>query len=143
MIIKDQEIKHKKPIEHTDFLYGTIRIKVPEEFVDVFAGVSESILISRLYNKTAARCEKLIKNIITFELLENTVDCYNKIKEIKLEGTDNKEIHKFCMKKIIPIQMIGKKHNIDKDKSAEEYCKRIMNDLAPSWFEDPLQESAL
>jgi len=71
------------------------------------------------------------------------VDCYNKIKEVKLEGTDHKEIHKFCMKKNIPVQMIGKKNNIAKDKSAEEYYKRIMNDLAPSWFEDPLQERAL
>lgn len=105
--------------------------------------MSESILINRFYNKTTARCEKLIKDIITFELLENTVDCYNKIKGIKLEGTDYKEIHKFCMKKNIPVQMIGKKYNIDKDKSAEEYCKMIMNDLAPSWFEDPLQEKEL
>jgi len=72
-IIKDEEISHKEPVKHIDFIYSTRAIRVPADKVGVLAKSSGSIMVDQLKGEVTARCHYLIKNAVTLGFVDDVV----------------------------------------------------------------------
>ena len=71
--VKDEFILHCCPAPHYDFVYSTIDLHVPKNFVKVFAESSESILLDLLKNEVSARCATLSANAVTLNYVLDVV----------------------------------------------------------------------
>jgi hypothetical protein len=63
--IRDEMIKHSKPIPHVDFLYTWQRLDIPDRLVPGLHKISESISYDSLAKTVRARCHSLIPNVVT------------------------------------------------------------------------------
>jgi hypothetical protein len=73
IVVKDEYIMHCCPGPHYDFVYSTIDLHVPKQFVRVFADSSESILLDLLKNEVTARCAGLSPNAVTLNYVLDVV----------------------------------------------------------------------
>jgi hypothetical protein len=71
--VKDEYTLHCCPAPHYDFVYSTIDLHVPKEFVKVLAESSESILLDLLKNEVSARCATLSANAVTLNYVLDVV----------------------------------------------------------------------
>jgi hypothetical protein len=71
--VKDEYILHCCPAPHYDFVYSTIDLHVPKQFVRVLADSSESILLDLLKNEVTARCATLSANAVTLNYVLDVV----------------------------------------------------------------------
>lgn len=72
--LQDESVPHNFPSSHRDFLYGTKRINVPEEFARTLAHTTGSIIVDGLKNEVTARCGSLTANAITLGFVQDLVD---------------------------------------------------------------------
>ena len=71
--VKDEYILHHSPLPHYDYVYSTIDLHVPKQFVKVLADSSESILLDLLKNEVTARCAELSPNAVTLNYVLDVV----------------------------------------------------------------------
>lgn len=71
--VKDEYILHCCPAPHYDYVYSTIDLHVPKQYVRVFAESSESILLDLLKNEVSARCATLSANAVTLNYVLDVV----------------------------------------------------------------------
>ena len=71
--VKDEYTLHCCPAPHYDFVYSTIDLHVPKEFVKVLAESSESIILDLLKNEVSARCATLSANAVTLNYVLDVV----------------------------------------------------------------------
>lgn len=71
--IKDEYIMHCCPGPHYDFVYSTIDLHVPKQYLKVLAESSESILVDLLKNEVSARCASLSPNAVTLNYVLDVV----------------------------------------------------------------------
>jgi hypothetical protein len=71
--VKDEYTLHCCPAPHYDFVYSTIDLHVPKEFIKVLAESSESILLDLLKNEVSARCATLSANAVTLNYVLDVV----------------------------------------------------------------------
>lgn len=71
--VKDEYILHCCPGPHYDFVYSTVDLHVPKQYVRVFAESSESILLDLLKNEVSARCATLSANAVTLNYVMDVV----------------------------------------------------------------------
>ena len=71
--VKDEYILHCCPAPHYDFVYSTIDLHVPKQFVRILADSSESILLDLLKNEVTARCATLSANAVTLNYVMDVV----------------------------------------------------------------------
>ena len=67
--IKDESIPHDFPKTHRDFVYSTMHIEVPEEFMNTLAHVTGSIIVDRLKHEVTGRCGNLWANAVAVAIL--------------------------------------------------------------------------
>jgi hypothetical protein len=101
--IKDEEIVHPEPMEHYDFVYATMPMKLTPLQLAALVSVSGSIIYDDLKEEVTARCHQMVKNAVTLGFVQDVV-CSN----------------------LWPTK--------------EEYFKRIMQNLTPTWFNDEMGE---
>jgi len=65
MMIRDEMIKHSKPVPHVDFLYTWQNLHVPSRLVPGLHKISESISYDPLAKTVRARCHSLVPNVVT------------------------------------------------------------------------------
>jgi len=73
IVVQDEYIMHCCPGPHYDFVYSTIDLHVPKQFVRVLADSSESILLDLLKNEVTARCAGLSPNAVTLNYVLDVV----------------------------------------------------------------------
>ena len=71
--IKDEYIMHCCPGPHYDYVYSTIDLKVPAQYLKVLAESSESIIVDLLKNEVSARCASLSPNAVTLNYVLDVV----------------------------------------------------------------------
>ena len=71
--IKDEYIMHCCPGPHYDYVYSTIDLKVPPQYLKVLAESSESIIVDLLKNEVSARCASLSPNAVTLNYVLDVV----------------------------------------------------------------------
>lgn len=71
--VKDEYILHCCPGPHHDFVYSTVDLHVPKQYVRIFAESSESILLDLLKNEVSARCATLSANAVTLNYVLDVV----------------------------------------------------------------------
>ena len=71
--VKDEYILHCCPGPHYDFVYSTVDLHVPKQYVRIFAESSESILLDLLKNEVSARCATLSANAVTLNYVLDVV----------------------------------------------------------------------
>lgn len=72
--IKDESIPHDFPKTHRDYVYSTMHIEVPEEFMNTLAHVTGSIIVDRLKHEVTGRCGNLWANAVTLGFVQDLVD---------------------------------------------------------------------
>ena len=68
IMIKDEQIPHGNPANHTDFLYTQYNLCVPEDLVDDVRNLSTSVVYDPLKCWIRARCHSLAANVATLFL---------------------------------------------------------------------------
>jgi hypothetical protein len=69
--IKDEQIPHKKPAPHVDFLYSWYRVDVPENLIGGLNKISKSISYDPLQKVMTARCHDMRPNIVTHWIVKH------------------------------------------------------------------------
>ena len=64
---------HCCPGPHYDYVYSTIDLKVPAQYLKVLAESSESIIVDLLKNEVSARCASLSPNAVTLNYVLDVV----------------------------------------------------------------------
>lgn len=115
VFIKDEEIRHTFPADHTDFLYSTIKIPewapingestIPPEMAKTISETTGSITIDGLKGEITVRCGMMIKNAVSAGFVQDLV--------------------------------AGK---IEPENAKEEYAQRIKDNIIPDWYEDKIDE---
>jgi len=82
----DEYILHCCPAPHYDFVYSTIDLNVPKNFLKVLAESSESILVDLLKNEVSARCATLSANAVTLNYVLDVVSERVKGSKAEYEG---------------------------------------------------------
>lgn len=72
--IRDESLPHNFPTPHRDWLYSTMDIPIPADWVGVFAGVTGSIIVDGLKNQVTARCQTITKNAVTLGFVQDAID---------------------------------------------------------------------
>lgn len=71
--VRDEYTLHCCPAPHYDFVYSTVDLHVPKQFVRVLADSSESIMLDLLQNEVTARCATLSANAVTLNYVLDVV----------------------------------------------------------------------
>jgi hypothetical protein len=79
----DESVYHPSPAPHCDFLYATIRYRVPEEMIAAVMSISESLIYDQLKRELTARCHFMGANVATLYLATHVASGTLDIKEIK------------------------------------------------------------
>jgi hypothetical protein len=73
VMVRDEYILHCCPEPHYDFVYSTVDLHVPKQYVRVLADSSESILLDLLKNEVTARCASMSANAVTLNYVMDVV----------------------------------------------------------------------
>ena len=73
IVVQDEYIMHCCPGPHFDFVYSTIDLHVPKQFVRVLADSTDSIILDLLKNEVTARCAGLSPNAVTLNYVLDVV----------------------------------------------------------------------
>lgn len=74
VIVRDENILHTFPMEHTDFVYASMEIKVSPKMASWLAYTSGSIIVDGLKGIVTARCGKMTKNGVTLGFVEDLIN---------------------------------------------------------------------
>ena len=87
LILRDESIEHNHPKPHCDFLYGSIKVHIPDDILIKVLMLSKSITYDRLKKELTARCHFTGAVAATLYLALNIVnDHHNHEKYYKLYG---------------------------------------------------------
>ena len=75
----DESIPHDFPAAHRDYVYSSMKIKVPSEMLDILGHASGSIIYDGLKMEVTARCGSLYANAATLGFVKDLVDGVIKI----------------------------------------------------------------
>lgn len=70
----DESIPHDFPAPHRDYVYSTMKMKVPTEMLDILGHASGSIIYDGLKMEVTARCGSLYANAATLGFVKDLVD---------------------------------------------------------------------
>jgi hypothetical protein len=56
LLLMDESIEHNQPKPHCDFLYGTVKVHIPDEILIKVLMLSKSVTYDRLKKELTARC---------------------------------------------------------------------------------------
>ena len=72
--IVDESIPHEFPAPHSDYVYSSMKIQVPNELLEILGHVSGSIIYDGLKKEVTARCGSLYANAATLGFVRDLVD---------------------------------------------------------------------
>lgn len=73
--MKRELIVHNDPMPHIDYLYGYETIDLPDEIIANLHKISGSITYDPVKKELRSRCQKIVKNRVTNDLVKDLKDC--------------------------------------------------------------------
>ena len=72
--IVDESIPHDFPAPHRDYVYSSMKMKIPTDLLDILGHASGSIIYDGLKMEVTARCGSLYANAATLGFVKDLVD---------------------------------------------------------------------
>lgn len=121
-MLRDEEVKHCVPVNHSDFFYSSIKFYVPPDMLKRVLSISGSINYDGLKSFVTARCGGIEANIATLYIAMCLVSGKMTIQEIKKKGLYGKYIRGEIQSHVD----LQKEMIVMKKKNHTKYKKQLM-----------------